>query len=97
MRRLMKMLMARSTERYGKRRLKDIQPLEGGDGLDTTTSQIVLVAREGSEWWGVIKIRLAHTNSSNEQNTSKCNDNAIHFSVSVYHRAPPDLVIEYSQ
>jgi len=51
MRRLMKMLMARSTERYGKRKLKDIQPLEGGDGLDTTTSQIVLVTREGSGWW----------------------------------------------
>jgi len=49
-RRLMKMLMARSTERYGKRKLKDIQPLEGGDGLDTMISQSVPVTRAGSGW-----------------------------------------------
>jgi hypothetical protein len=42
-RRLMKMLMARSTERYGKRKLKDIQPFVACTGLDTMTSQSVPV------------------------------------------------------
>jgi hypothetical protein len=44
-RRLMKILMAREKQRYGKSKLKDIQPLTDCAGVETMTSQSVPVMR----------------------------------------------------
>jgi hypothetical protein len=47
-RRLMKILMAREKQRYGKSKLKDIQPVTDCAGVETMTSQRVPVTYEGS-------------------------------------------------
>jgi hypothetical protein len=89
----MKMLMARSTERYGKRKLKDIQPFVACTGFDTMTSQSVPVTSEGSGWRRAKEVGLPQTDSREEHEAPKSKYNAMHFGISVYHYTPPDLIM----
>jgi hypothetical protein len=90
-RRLMKILMAREKQRYGKSKLKDIQPLTDCAGVETMTSQSVPVTCEGSGWIAKTRVGLAHTESSEKQKRSESNDDVVNSSIFVYYCTPPDL------
>lgn len=87
----MKILMAREKQRYGKSKLKDIQPLADCTGVETITSQRVPVTCEGSKGIAKTHVNLAHTESSEEQKRSKSNNDEVNSSISVYYGTSPDL------
>lgn len=87
----MKILMAREKQRYGKSKLKDIQPLTDCAGVETMTSQRVPVTCEGSGWITRTHAGLGHTESSEEQKKSKSKDDVVDSRIFVYYRTSPDL------